>query len=136
MSSQEKETIRNIYRESSYVHKDKKTILIKNADLEFYLNKGWVLGKCAYSEERNSNVSKGKKGKIAVTNYVHTKYIDKEDFPLYESKGYIKGNLTNIKRQQEVKLKRTQGELLETPEDLSTETEVERPDGIVKKLDL
>lgn len=40
MSSQEKEIIRNIYRESSYVHKDKKTILVKNTDLELYLNEG------------------------------------------------------------------------------------------------
>ena len=115
MSTEDKELIKTKYKNSVYMNKDGKDILVNKNDIDKYLIQGYNLGKTKYSEERRKNISKSKKGKIAITNFKCTKYIEEKDFPKYETLGYIRGNLENIKRHNAAQIKRTQGELLETP---------------------
>lgn len=80
------------YRESLYVFKDSKCILIKNNDLDLYLSDGWKIGRlCLLNNNRGTNISRSKSGTIKVVNIETGKYKYIKPYLLdeYRKAGYI-----------------------------------------------
>ena len=78
------------YHNSTYVTRDGRCILVKNEELNNYLADGWIVGRI-YSDNRGSQISKGKRGTVKIVN-IETgkcKYIKPELLDTYRMEGYV-----------------------------------------------
>ena len=80
--------MRDKYKNGTYVTKSGKDIFISNDELSMYLSDGWEIGKAPYPKSRCSNISNGKKGKVAITNGERTFFVSVEELYVYENSGY------------------------------------------------
>jgi len=83
--SRKKMSIRSLGNKSTtgykWIYNDKERKMVKSDELEYYLNKGYKLGRKSESQ----------KGKHWINNGIETKLIHKEDLQSYIDKGYKLG---------------------------------------------
>lgn len=58
----------------------------------------WNTATDEQKNQRGQNISKGKKGKIVITDGIKTKYIDEKDWLMYENQGFYKMSLQAYKK--------------------------------------
>ena len=87
-----KDDLKQKYSNSTYMMKNNQCKLIANNDIDNYIKQGWVIQRNCYSDERNSNVSRGKSGTIKIIHpeTLKIKYIKPDDFDTWASRGFIR----------------------------------------------
>lgn len=90
-SSAYRQEMREKYDAGCYIHKDGKNKFISDEELNQYLTEGWTQGKVPYTQEHGDNISKAKRGAIAVTDGAKTYYVQPDQLAYYLDNGFIKG---------------------------------------------
>lgn len=91
----------DLFKDSVSMHDDNITIRVSKDDVEYYLKKGYVLGR-GYDDP--------KLGRIVMTNGVETKFIKPQEYDDYVAKGFSEGKDEVTKSRMRNKICMTNGE--------------------------